>query len=315
LKKEIEKVILIVAYPAVMFGGLGLHYFFQYLNLSLVWSTYLPILFGVIAIILLENAYPFHRAWLPNKKDVKNDLLFLVIIQAALPKLILYLAFLSLVESGFLTVNFLNNAWPHHWHYLSQALFMIVIIDFMIYWVHRGLHAIPWLWRFHAVHHSPHKLYWLNVGRDHPVEKILLFTFGLLPFHILGVNEKTFAFYFVIFDMHAFLQHSNINIKYGFFNYIISTSELHRWHHSRKVTLAEHNYGNTLSLWDVLFKTWYFPYADYYDIGVKNKNYPLGFFSLMSAPFVKDITNRNVPLPDIKAVLLRFIRIITFQRS
>lgn len=315
MKNQIEKFFLVTAYPGLMFGSVALHFLFQSIGFNLVWSTYLPILFGIILIITLENKYPFHKDWLPDKTDVKNDLLFLVIIQAALPRLILYFAFLSLFESELLTSEILGAVWPHHWYFIFQAMLMIIIIDFMIYWVHRGLHSIPWLWRFHAVHHSPHKLYWLNVGRDHPVEKIFLFSFGLLPFYLLGVNEFVFALYFVIFDMHAFLQHSNINIKYGFFNYIISSSELHRWHHSRDIKYAEHNYGNTLSIWDVIFKTWYFPYANYYDIGVKNTNYPLDFISLMKTPFVKEITNNDVPLPDIKDIILRFVRTRILRRT
>ncbi len=35
-----------------------------------------------------------------------------------------------------------------------QFLLLILVADFTQYWVHRTFHAVPWLWRFHAVHHS-----------------------------------------------------------------------------------------------------------------------------------------------------------------
>ena len=32
------------------------------------------------------------------------------------------------------------------------------------------MHEVPWLWRFHATHHSAPRLYWLNAGRFHPLD-------------------------------------------------------------------------------------------------------------------------------------------------
>ena len=285
----LESLVLKTAYPGVMIGTVASHFFMIHSGWSITASTYIPFLTATVCIIVLEQLYPFHAPWLPNKQDIKNDFFFLFFIQFGIPKLILYSALLLVSQSGFLFIESLRDVWPRHWHPVLQAVIMIVVVDFSIYWVHRFMHMNRFLWRYHSVHHTPKKLYWLNVGRDHPLEKTLLFSFGLLPFYLIGVDAEVLGIYIVIFDTHAFFQHSNINIKYGFLNYLISTSELHRWHHSQVMRHSQKNFGNTLSVWDVLFGTWYFPYASYYNIGISEKDYPTGFFQLMKSTFFKGI--------------------------
>jgi len=52
-------------------------------------------------------------------------------------------------------------------------------------------------------------------------------------------------------------QHANIKLKYGILNYIFSTNELHRWHHSTELKEANNNYGAVLVVWDLVFGTFY----------------------------------------------------------
>lgn len=42
-----------------------------------------------------------------------------------------------------------------------QVVEMIVVVDFATYWIHRAFHQVPWLWSFHAIHHSSLKMDWL----------------------------------------------------------------------------------------------------------------------------------------------------------
>ena len=51
----------------------------------------------------------------------------------------------------------------------AQLVEIIVITQVVNYWSHRLSHEIPWLWRFHRVHHSPEELDWLTGRRDHPI--------------------------------------------------------------------------------------------------------------------------------------------------
>ena len=81
--------------------------------------------------------------------------------------------------------------------------------------MHRWAHEWEPLWRFHAVHHAPHKLYWLNVGRFHPIDKGLQVFLDTLPFLLLGVGEDVLALYVVCYAINGFFQHCNIDVRLG----------------------------------------------------------------------------------------------------
>ena len=147
----------------------------------------------------------------------------------------------------------------HRWPLAAQVVLMILGADFLRYWLHRAMHTHPLLWRLHAVHHAPERLYWLNVGRFHPVDKAIQFLFDSLPFILLGVGADVVALYFVFYAINGFYQHSNGDVRLGLLNHLISGPELHRWHHSRVAAESNTNYGNNLIVWDILFGTRFLP--------------------------------------------------------
>ena len=108
---------------------------------------------------------------------------------------------LNIIQSNGFTIN---NLWPKEWAIGTQAILMVLIADFFRYWLHRLSHEWMPLWRLHAVHHSPHKLYSMNVGRFHPLEKSIQFVFDALPFIILGITENVLALYFVFTRLMVF---------------------------------------------------------------------------------------------------------------
>ncbi len=145
------------------------------------------------------------------------------------------------------------------------------------------------------MHHAPHKLYWLNVGRFHPIDKGLQFLFDVLPFILLGVGEEVLGLYLVCYALNGFFQHSNIEVRLGVLNYVISGPESHRWHHSRFKEESNHNYGNNLIIWDWLFGTWYLPEDKHVDeLGLVNRRYPTSFLKQMMTPFIAGADKRTV---------------------
>ena len=147
--------------------------------------------------------------------------------------------------------------WPHGWTLGAQMVAMVLAVDFVRYWLHRACHTFPALWRLHEVHHSPDILYTLNVGRFHPLEKILHFACDSVPFLLLGVAPEVIAGYFLLYSVNGFFQHSNLRLRYGWLNYVVGSAETHRWHHARDPKTASCNFGNTTIVWDLLFGTWY----------------------------------------------------------
>lgn len=293
MKNEIflkDRLLQWLPYPLVMAAGIGLHYLILYLGFALTAATYVPAIFGALAITFLEFRYPQRTEWLANSNDILNDSIYMVVVQIALPRVLsfaLAITLLSYLKTRDMTFE---AWWPYGWPVFMQTILMILSADFLRYWLHRFSHEWPLLWRLHAVHHSPHKLYWVNVARFHPIEKTLQYLFDALPFIILGVSEEVLALYFVFYSINGFFQHCNIKLRLGFLNYIISGPELHRWHHSMVAKESNQNYGNNLIVWDLLFGTRFLPSDKEVGLlGLTNRSYPTPFISQLKTPFIKGI--------------------------
>ena len=278
---------IIGAYPAVMVSGFALFAAFSAAGLSPLAASYVAALAAAALITLHEIRLPYRRAWQPGVTDIGTDALFMVAVQVALPYLLSLLIVSALSDVLGKDGVGLSAFWPHHWPVAAQACLMLLAADFARYWLHRAFHGLPGLWRFHAVHHSPHRLYWLNVGRFHPLDKAGQYLFDALPFLLLGVSNEVLAAYFVFYAINGFFQHSNCRVSLGPLNYIVSGPELHRWHHSILPAESDRNFGNNLILWDILFGTRFLPYGRAVEtLGLKNRAYPMGFLAQMKAPFI-----------------------------
>jgi len=62
--------------------------------------------------------------------------------------------------------------------------------DFGAYWGHRASHHIPFLWRFHAIHHSAEHMDWLVNTRAHPVDMVFTRLSGLVPVYRAGPGAR-----------------------------------------------------------------------------------------------------------------------------
>jgi sterol desaturase/sphingolipid hydroxylase (fatty acid hydroxylase superfamily) len=287
-------------YPTVILCAITLYFILKNFIPPLA-AGYGGVTFGALCILFFEFYTPYKKAWHPTLNDIKNDALFLVLVQMILPKLFSF----TLIYLFLGTLDAKNTLWPQELPIVIQAILMILIADFLRYWVHRYAHINKTLWKLHAVHHSPKKLYWLNVGRFHPLEKMLQFLFDALPFIVLGVSQEVLSLYFVFYAVNGFFQHSNIQLEMGFLNKIISSPQLHRWHHSKKIAEANNNYGNNIIIWDILFKSYYFPNdKDVESIGLRNVNYPQSFKAQMKTPFSGDIDRAPRPVQGVKNILI-----------
>jgi len=309
-----QEVIAVVAYPTSFFLAITA-FLWANANGYPKWvSAYLPVIFcAAIVLPLLERSMPHRRDWRPDWKEWNTDALYAVIIQIAMPPLLALLVVLGLSD---LTRPYLHSTfWPHHWPILAQGVLMVLLVDLMRYWVHRFAHTNPTLWRLHAVHHSPDKLYWLNTARFHPLEKVLQFTFDSLPFILLGVNEYVLAFYFVCYAVNGFYQHSNVHLRLGPLNYVFSTAELHRWHHSKILQEANHNYSNTTIFWDLVFGTYYRPRDRRLGrTGIQNDRYPMSFGRQLLGPFVRNLESRDVFVPTLRESAMNLLLRLGFAR-
>lgn len=140
-----------------------------------------------------------------------------------------------------------------------QVLVAIFLSDLVFYSVHRLFHAIPWLWKFHAVHHSIETLDWLAGHRIHPVDQIVTKGAAVIPIFALGFSDIAIAIYAGIYHWQSMLLHSNIHINLGPLRYIIALPQFHHWHHANQTEAYDKNFAVQFAFLDFVFGTHYLP--------------------------------------------------------
>jgi sterol desaturase/sphingolipid hydroxylase (fatty acid hydroxylase superfamily) len=149
--------------------------------------------------------------------------------------------------------------WFDH-HPLVLFFVYYVIYDFTYYWMHRTQHWIPWWWALHSMHHSQRQMScWTNDRGSYVdgfLQSMVLATAGL----VIGVDPEQFALLMFIGELAQNFSHANVRFGFGrLFEKVLVDPKFHRLHHMRvdpdRPTLHDCNYGQVLSVWDVLFGT------------------------------------------------------------
>ncbi len=214
---------------------------------------------GMFVVTALERLLPFDREWNHSYGDLGADALYLPTTWLVGGLMQPTSAALALGLASWLSSTIGVGLWPTDWPLLAQVALASVVAEFFDYWSHRAMHESSTLWRFHAIHHSAPRLYWLNATRTHPGETLFRGFIGGLPLAILGVGAPVLAVWMVIGRVAGLFQHANIDFELRPFSMVFSIGELHRWHHSTRTHEANRNYGNTFIFWDSVFGTRFLP--------------------------------------------------------
>jgi sterol desaturase/sphingolipid hydroxylase (fatty acid hydroxylase superfamily) len=280
------------AYPVLLGGALFLLWVLLSAGASLSWAPYAAVAVAGPLVIVAERLLPYRANWKPDARDLIDDGIYMAVVQFALPLALAWTTIL-IVQQWLSGANLVLAIWPTLWPIWLQLLAKIAIGDFFRYWLHRAAHIWSPLWRLHAVHHEPAKLYTTNVFRFHPAEKALQFVCDSLPFILVGIGPDVLAYYFVFYAMSGLFQHSNCDVRLGWLNYVVSGPEVHRWHHSRIVKQSNANYAHSFVVWDLLFGTYYRPENEHVaELGLLDRSYPTGFSAQLLAPFVHRAESR-----------------------
>jgi sterol desaturase/sphingolipid hydroxylase (fatty acid hydroxylase superfamily) len=138
-----------------------------------------------------------------------------------------------------------------------RLLLALVLLDVWLYAWHRANHAIPFLWRFHRMHHSDLQLDVSTATRFHTGELLMAaaLRLGLIP--LFGI-ELTHLIVFETLVMGVTLFH-HANISLGRWDasirWLIVTPFMHKVHHSRRRPETNSNYATLFSVWDRLFRS------------------------------------------------------------
>jgi len=246
--------------------------------------------FTVLTLFTSQTCNP-GRTWWRNP-GLATDICYLAIVPFMAPYLRMSLMLIgAALLSGVMTADQVSDYFEHGrgplagLPFWAQVPVYVVASDFLLYWNHRLFHGATF-WRYHAIHHSAEQLDWTTAYRFHPVNLWLgpfLVTAVMLYF---GVAPAVLLFLVPFDSTTAAFVHANLNWTLGPLKYVVSTPVFHRWHHTHPEEGGNANFGSLLSIWDVLFGTFYMPEnklpAHY---GVDEPAYPQGFLGQLVHPF------------------------------
>jgi sterol desaturase/sphingolipid hydroxylase (fatty acid hydroxylase superfamily) len=178
-----------------------------------------------------------------------------------------------------------------HVHPIAQGAVALLLGDVVMYWWHRACHAVPFLWRFHSVHHSATELDWLAAHREHPLDGLTTQLAVNLPGIVLGVPLEILGPVAVFRGMWAIFIHSNVRLTFlpAPVRVLLGAPELHHWHHARDVVTTK-NFANLAPWVDVLFGTYERPHDDgteRYPLGLTTP-WPRRYLAQLARPFMPD---------------------------
>jgi len=139
------------------------------------------------------------------------------------------------------------------------VFFTVIFLDWLIYYLHRAFHAVPWLWKFHRVHHTDPEMDITTGVRFHPAEAVISMGFKSLLIVLMGAPPAgVFTFEILLSGMLLF-EHANISIPELWekcLRLILVTPEMHRVHHSVYPEEYNRNFGFIFSWWDRALMTY-----------------------------------------------------------
>ena len=139
-----------------------------------------------------------------------------------------------------------------------QILLIVLVADLLQYAVHRMFHQVPFLWRFHRIHHSVEVMDWLAGSRLHVFEVIATRVPILMAFALFGFSKAAVDVYVVIVGLHAVFNHANVRVNLGplaWLRYILVFPAFHHWHHGSDRAAIDRNFAAHFAFIDHLFGT------------------------------------------------------------
>lgn len=140
---------------------------------------------------------------------------------------------------------------------LLVCLIGIVTKDFADYWSHRVMHT-KWGWATHAAHHSDTHVNAFTGLRVHFLESFLMTLGYVLLLTWMQIPEIIPAVA-LFYAVHGIYVHLDLDWDHGPLKFLFASPRYHRWHHADVPEAYGKNLASVMSIWDVLFGTYYNP--------------------------------------------------------
>lgn len=237
---------------------------------------------AIIVSFVAERAVPYEQAYNAPQGDGWRD-----VVHAVVNEMLNAVSILSVPAIAAVFPK--TGLWPSAWPLPLQLLLAIAAADAGITLAHFASHRSELLWRFHAVHHSVHRMYGFNGLMKHPVHQSFELTCASLPLLLLGMPVYIAWLLGFAVAVQLLLQHSNVDLRVGPLVHLWAVGPAHRFHHSNRAGEGDVNFGLFSSVWDHLLGTFRFDPAASPCVGelgvVGRADYPVDYFPQILEPF------------------------------
>jgi sterol desaturase/sphingolipid hydroxylase (fatty acid hydroxylase superfamily) len=244
-------------------------------------------LVGLLGLRGAEAARPHHPPTVPLRRRWITNL-SLGLVNGAVVSLLCASCFLLMARGQLPALAPLPRVSSSLWVHVLVA---VVLLDLVTYALHRAFHRVPFLWRFHLVHHTDLDLDVSSASRFHTGEVLFSSVVKLGLVVVLGISPLGLVVFEVVMLACAQFQHANIRIPATLEALLWRTlvpPAMHRLHHTPIRADTDSNFGTILTLWDLLFGTFNRRAPDpVASFGVPELREPerLGLVSLAILPF------------------------------
>lgn len=206
--------------------------------------------------MMIERLYPKNPD-LDIKSHLKIDIAAFVLLVAGV-NISRHAAALFFEAVNFNSLGILEFTFS--WPFFVKLILAQLIADFLLYWLHRGMHSNSFLWRTHQFHHSAESLYWFSGFRTSFMHAFLYaFPQVLVGFFLFKFTPVELGIGFSLGVLSNNFTHSNLKLPSWIpLHWIVVTPDFHHPHHSQMGTQNK-NFGNVFSIWDRLFGTYVAP--------------------------------------------------------
>jgi lathosterol oxidase len=176
-----------------------------------------------------------------------------------------------------------------HLPLLVQFFLAVLVADLAEYFIHRTFHKVPFMWRFHAIHHSSKSLDWIAGSRSHIVDDVVVRAFILIPMMLVFPHNMILAYLFFV-NFHATWAHCNFGPTIKWLEPFLIQPRYHHWHHTSQPEAIDKNFAIHFPWIDRIFGTYYLPKDKWPETyGLHNEKIPAGFWRQTFYP----LTRRN----------------------
>lgn len=262
------------------------------------WTKPVALIVGLVALWTWESMSPFFERQQGRWRHAGRNL-FVALLNTVAIALLFGAATIGVA----MWAESHRIGWLHRWEWppVAKLIVAVLLLDGWLYLWHRANHAIPFLWRFHRMHHADREMDVTTALRFHLGELTLSAVMRLGLILLLGLTPGQMLVHETLVVVATQFHHANISVGGcdRWLRLCVVTPFLHKVHHSREPLETNSNYATVFSWWDRLGGT--FRLRDNFasmEYGLDEFTAPRweSMVGMLSIPLA-DPSNANDPVP------------------